>query len=338
MRHIPAGMENFTARNHRGWKTIQRTIDDSDYYILILAGRYGSIEPEWKQSWTHHEYEYAVSQNIPVLAFVRDLNCIPGDRLDSDRSGIDAFRSLVQRNLLCSSWRHKEDLASAVSTAITGQISDDSDDGQSRPGWYRGNALPGPSVEITDELARLSAENARLRQEIDVARKMANGGGRNAEIEKVAAYLLSKELEPNVSLYDVFVVLSDNLALGIDDFSVDAFLQFHTQIQLSRRTSFGIVSQLRLANLIKIEQVQTGTGAHQRTEKNLFLTDFGAAVALDARIRKVQLNQKLTTPRPRVYARGRLREASPTEMASLAEPTEDAHSPEPPNDEKANTP
>src|SRR4051812_29018224 len=68
LRFIPAGMESFTAKSERGWKTIQRAIDDSDYYVLILAGRYGSIDSEWQQSWTHHEYDYAISKGIPVLA------------------------------------------------------------------------------------------------------------------------------------------------------------------------------------------------------------------------------------------------------------------------------
>lgn len=167
MRHIPAGMESFTAKDERGWRTIQRTIDDSDYYVIILAGRYGSIDSEWDQSWTQHEYEYARTKGIPILAFIRDMSAIPADRLDADRTRIDNFKSLIKQKHLYSTWKQKDDLAKAVSTALTTQITDDLDETRQRPGWYRGDALPGPSPEIAEEIARLSAENNRLRRALE---------------------------------------------------------------------------------------------------------------------------------------------------------------------------
>lgn len=42
--HIPAGMELFKAGNKSQLETIYKWIDDSDVYMLILGGRYGSIE------------------------------------------------------------------------------------------------------------------------------------------------------------------------------------------------------------------------------------------------------------------------------------------------------
>ena len=64
-RHIPVGMEAL-ASDDRGWQTIKSAIDRSDYYILLLAGRYGSIDTDGK-SWTEKEYEYAVGRGIPIL-------------------------------------------------------------------------------------------------------------------------------------------------------------------------------------------------------------------------------------------------------------------------------
>lgn len=40
--HIPAGMELFTSSNQSQWDIIKRWIDESDIYMLILGGRYGS--------------------------------------------------------------------------------------------------------------------------------------------------------------------------------------------------------------------------------------------------------------------------------------------------------
>lgn len=69
--HIPAGMELFKAGKSQ-METIHKWIDDSDVYMLILGGRYGSIEDESKLSYTELEYRYALSKNIPVFAIVLD--------------------------------------------------------------------------------------------------------------------------------------------------------------------------------------------------------------------------------------------------------------------------
>lgn len=69
--HIPAGMELFKAGKSQ-MKTIRKWIDDSDVYMLILGGRYGSIEEESGLSYTELEYQYALSKNIPVFAIILD--------------------------------------------------------------------------------------------------------------------------------------------------------------------------------------------------------------------------------------------------------------------------
>ena len=68
--HIPAGMELFKAGNESQLKTIKKWIDESDVYMLILGGRYGSIEEKSGKSYTQLEYEYALSKNIPVFAVI----------------------------------------------------------------------------------------------------------------------------------------------------------------------------------------------------------------------------------------------------------------------------
>ncbi len=43
---IPAGMELFAAADEEQWEFIKRIIDDCDYYLLIIGGRYGSTTPD----------------------------------------------------------------------------------------------------------------------------------------------------------------------------------------------------------------------------------------------------------------------------------------------------
>lgn len=68
--HIPAGMELFTAASKSQWKVIEEWIKESDLLMLILGGRYGTIEPESGKSYTHLEYEFALVHDIPVFAIV----------------------------------------------------------------------------------------------------------------------------------------------------------------------------------------------------------------------------------------------------------------------------
>ncbi|EQA2051359.1 DUF4062 domain-containing protein, partial [Escherichia coli] len=66
---MPAGMELFPATNSDQWSLIKKIIDDSDYYIVILAGRYGSIGPDGI-SYTEMEYRYALETGKPVIGFI----------------------------------------------------------------------------------------------------------------------------------------------------------------------------------------------------------------------------------------------------------------------------
>lgn len=67
--HIPAGMELFKSGKHQ-MKTIQKCIDESDVFMLIIGGRYGSIDEKYNKSYTQLEYEYALSKGMPVFAII----------------------------------------------------------------------------------------------------------------------------------------------------------------------------------------------------------------------------------------------------------------------------
>lgn len=67
--HIPAGMELFRAGKSQ-LRTIYKWIDESDVYMLILGGRYGSVEEDSGLSYTELEYRYALSKNMPVFTIV----------------------------------------------------------------------------------------------------------------------------------------------------------------------------------------------------------------------------------------------------------------------------
>src|SRR6266700_2792061 len=159
---IPVGMENFSAMDERGWETIASAIEQSDYYVLIIGALYGSKDAYGK-SWTQREYEHARQQGVPILAFIRELNAVPGDMVERgpDKEPLDSFIQMVRAERLIEEWTTIDDLRARVHVALMMQVRRDGERDHSRPGWYRGPVAP--SVE---EIVTLSAENRRLRGRI----------------------------------------------------------------------------------------------------------------------------------------------------------------------------
>jgi hypothetical protein len=161
MYHIPIGMEMFSAEDEDQWEIIRRTIEVSDYYILILGLRYGSKTSD-NISFTQKEYEYALEKKIPILAFVMDeMVSLPKDRRDDDLSEINNFRKLVLKNSkMAQFWETKDQLIRNVSISLMKQI-------MQKPaiGWVRGDKL-GAEEALSKELTALSKENRQLREKV----------------------------------------------------------------------------------------------------------------------------------------------------------------------------
>src|SRR6266481_677947 len=68
---IPAGMELFPAADEDQFEFIKRVIDDCDYYLLIIGGRYGSTSEDGI-SYTEKEYDYALSRGLKVIALIHE--------------------------------------------------------------------------------------------------------------------------------------------------------------------------------------------------------------------------------------------------------------------------
>jgi hypothetical protein len=117
---MPSGMELFPAANETQWNLIKKVIDDCDYYVLILGGRYGSIGPEGI-SYTEMEYQYALSTGKPTIAFLhRNPGKIIADNSESTAEGkekLQAFRESVEKKL-CKHWESPQELGSVVSRSL----------------------------------------------------------------------------------------------------------------------------------------------------------------------------------------------------------------------------
>lgn len=159
---FPVGMEYFPAANEEQFTVIKKLIDRCDYYILILGGRYGSIEPKTGKSYTQLEYEYAIEKNIPVSAFYRDnINNLSPDKIEKSDEGqkrLKAFKELIQKKL-CKSWSEGYELAFKVNSTLDFMF-----ENYPRTGWVKADEVS--SAEANKEIISLRKENDLLKSKI----------------------------------------------------------------------------------------------------------------------------------------------------------------------------
>ena len=155
---IPSGMELFPAADEDQFEFIKKVIDDCDYYLLVIGGRYGSTTAEGV-SYTEKEYEYAIAKGLKVIALLhQEPDSIPVGKTDKDAAlgeRLEAFRETVQQGRLVKYWRTAEELPGIVSLSLSKTIKT-----YPAAGWVRGNAAA--SAEVLEEINELRKKNADL--------------------------------------------------------------------------------------------------------------------------------------------------------------------------------
>ena len=155
---IPAGMELFPAADEEQWEFIKRVIDDCDYYLLIIGGRYGSTTPDGI-SYTEKEFDYAVESGIPVIALLHENpDEISVGKSDIDpalRESLKRFRERVSENRLVRFWKSADQLPGLVALSLSKTI-------KAHPavGWIRADRASNETV--LSEINNVRRENAAL--------------------------------------------------------------------------------------------------------------------------------------------------------------------------------
>lgn len=154
---FPAGMELFPALDEEQFEFIKKVIDDSDYYLLIIGGRYGSLS-ETGISYTEMEFDYAIEQGIKVIVLVHaspEKLAVEKVEMNSEaQEKLQAFKIKATTDRLVKYWSDAKELPGLVALSLPKTI-------KTYPavGWVRASE----AIDNTDLLKQLN----ELRQEKD---------------------------------------------------------------------------------------------------------------------------------------------------------------------------
>lgn len=258
--HIPAGMELFAAGDESQMTVIKRWIDESDVYLLILGGRYGSINKKTGKSYIQLEYEYALETKKPLFALIISDSALE-EKIKAKGSPIiekenpnllKSFRDVLLDNLV-KFWEDKKDIKLAIYETLA-----EFSFRQELIGWIRSNNLINIGI-LAEEVARLTQENSELKKQISVSPN------------SLALYsgLTYNELEGSLKRE---LISHENKTISLFDYVLSNGQQLSTGIIMSD-ISDDIVEKLQMLKLIRVGPTKDGWRGYKFTDDghNFFL-------------------------------------------------------------------
>jgi len=158
----------FPSADEEQWEFIKREIQSSDYYVVIVAGKYGILATDGL-SFTEKEYDFAIEIGKPVMGFLfHNLDDLKGSQLEETpaaKEKLGLFRDKVKRGKLVKFYKNSDELKTHVWQSVSHAFN-------LRPqeGWVRGkNSRRIEDLEeitgLQKRIIELESENARLRTE-----------------------------------------------------------------------------------------------------------------------------------------------------------------------------
>lgn len=228
---IPAGMELFPAADEEQWEFVKKVIDDCDYYLLIIGGRYGSTTDDGI-SYTEKEFDYAVERGLKIVALIHGApDDIPFGKSEQDpalREKLINFKDKVMDGRLVKFWESASELPGLVALSLTKTI-------KTYPavGWVRASNVA--NENILSEINELRKQNSELQDTISALEQQTNNGPSVdciADIDSTytvhGEYKISRQgyntrhydFECTISWRDMFAIISPYLVEHPNDTAV----------------------------------------------------------------------------------------------------------------------
>lgn len=303
---IPVGMEYFPAADETQWDFIKKLIDESDYYVVVIAGKYGS-EDEKGKSYTQKEYEYAVSKGIPVISFIHsDIETLPSSKTEKEKKKIEKlelFKANVRKKL-CKFWSTPQELGAVVSRSIS-----QAKKNYPRIGWVRADSMSETSEkEIVQLYKKIELLEKQLNEQttfhqtkvenladnnepIEVLIDISSGSYNNPQVERKKI-----EFTWNKVAYHTFPKLLEPLSETAFKSSVSTFLrEFYLNenldkklggnIRITTSTDFydTLKIQFQLLELIKYYDTEVTKEGLTKNVKMVVLTEKGKQKLINLR-------------------------------------------------------
>lgn len=164
---FPAQMELWPAADEEQFEFIKQIIRQSDYYIVISAGMYGSIHPDTGLSYTEMEFDYAQEIGLPTIRFLHSdpLGSLKGSHIegtDNARQKLLTFRQKLLTGKLCAFWETPEELGREVILGLNDLIKS-----KPRKGWVKADQIASTDAifriaELTSELSEYKRRQENL--------------------------------------------------------------------------------------------------------------------------------------------------------------------------------
>lgn len=216
---IPAGMELFPSIDEEQLDFIKKIIDDSDYYLLIIGGRYGTVADDGL-SFTEKEFDYAISKGLKVVVLVHeDPGSLPLSKSEADpllREKLQKFIEKASTGRLRKTWSSAKDLPGLVALSLNKTI-------KAYPaiGWVRAD-------KVSNETTLLELNELRKR---------------NEELSERVRYLENrpdyKQPENLASLNDIYELSYEISTVG---WGYDPNIEEHKSLKIEWSNLFSIIS------------------------------------------------------------------------------------------------
>lgn len=268
--HIPAGMELFTAGDKSQWQIIKKWIDESDIFVLILGGRYGTLEPKSKRSYIELEYRHAESLKKPLFAIVIDKAALENKVKQygasvKESTNILSYKRFSEHVLskMTHFYRDEKDIQLSILQNIQ-NISANT----LLSGWVSGRDVM--------ENEKLLRENIALRKDLDAIRSrlQAQAIKDEADKKKYNGYSFKQLIQAlsslktavnslEISILDMFIAYSDDFAIGVGNSMghnpVEAYLYNRVTPTL---LNYGLVEKVRSPARARWGTAQTSKLGH----------------------------------------------------------------------------
>lgn len=283
-KHIPAGMELFRAGNASQLDTIKKWIDESDLYMLILGGRYGSIEHITGKSYTQLEYEYAKEKGVPLFAVILSDSFLHRKAASGlyevfEKENIEKYNEF-KRDVMTKVIKPVDDCKD-IQIAIKDSISELESE-YDLTGWVRATTVE-DYTEVINENRKLLKENTRLLNELNKIKSSIMIGNYefeelkevlNAKIIKIPGKYLNDKEDKEMTALEFIVKFKNVLITGLScKYSVETMAEYAYKHICPYFIQFGLL-QINTAN----------------KERRIFMTKDGLNFIAKLEVEKKSLN------------------------------------------------